>query len=258
LSDHSAVEPITIAINAGASMKRGEAVIGGQYWQQEGRSMTAVNGILEGMPNTRTPAILSAAVEAVVWKHPVEAVTPEGKRCSPRTVFYPADMPPIAEELGEFVSHSSDLEEGKHVAYAAIAEKVGEMDPLPNFFRDDSDMIRNDPILSVDVPRMLNTAAQVSVGCRDFVLENGPDVLHSSDEDAPEDDRGDVLTGMYIGDLKTRVTLSQSEVASQKAAVHALKSHGFWVNSDAPDSTSTTSYYPILQPSGPDSMRIPI
>jgi hypothetical protein len=124
LSDHSAVETTTIAINAADSLKQGEAVLGGQYWQQQSHHMAAVNGIPDGMPNTRASAILSAAVEAVVWKHPIETTTPEGKRCSARIVFFPADMPPIAEELQAFKAGRSELEEGKHVAYAVFAKKM--------------------------------------------------------------------------------------------------------------------------------------
>jgi hypothetical protein len=71
--------------------------------------MTAANKIIDEMPNTRTSAILSAAAEAVAWKHPAELVTPESKRQSQRMVFYPADMPSIAEELDSFVAHPSEL-----------------------------------------------------------------------------------------------------------------------------------------------------
>jgi hypothetical protein len=90
---------------------------------------------------------------------------------------------------------------------------------------------------------LLNTAAQVSVGSRDFVLENGPDVMNSSVEDSPQDERGDELTGMYTNGLKAPVILSQSEIARQRAAAEGLKQLGWgkWINSDAPDSTSTTS-----------------
>jgi hypothetical protein len=65
LSGLNASAEIIIGINAGESMQRGEAILGGQYWQQERRSMTAVNGVLDGMSNTRTSAILSAAAGAV-------------------------------------------------------------------------------------------------------------------------------------------------------------------------------------------------
>jgi hypothetical protein len=122
LSEMNVTESITIAVNAGGSMKKGEAILGGQYWQQEGRSMTAVNGVIEGMPNARQSAILSAAAEAIEWKHPIEPVTSEGKRQSSRIVFYPADMPQIAEELDEFSRNPSELEDGKHIAYSSRSQ----------------------------------------------------------------------------------------------------------------------------------------
>jgi hypothetical protein len=61
LSEMNATDSIVIAINAGQPMRRGEEVMGGQYWQQGGRRMTASNHILQGMPNTRTSAILPGA-----------------------------------------------------------------------------------------------------------------------------------------------------------------------------------------------------
>jgi hypothetical protein len=45
-----------------------------ELWLQEDPSMTAVNGTIDGMPNTRESAILAAATEAVEWKHPIEPV----------------------------------------------------------------------------------------------------------------------------------------------------------------------------------------
>jgi hypothetical protein len=126
LSGLNATESITIALNAGESMKRGEAILGGQYWQQEGRAMTTVNRILDGMPNTRTSAVLSAAVEAVTWKHPIETVSPDGKRVSPRMIFYPRGMPQIAEELDKYLKNHSELEDGKHISYSVIVEKAAE------------------------------------------------------------------------------------------------------------------------------------
>jgi hypothetical protein len=114
-------------------------------------------------------------------------------------------MPPIAEELEAFMSDRSELEEGKHVAYAVLAEKVTEMDPPPTFCREDDDMVRNDPVLSEAVPKMLNIAAQISVGNREFVLENGPDVMNSSDEDAPHEEHGEELTRMYVNGFKAPV-----------------------------------------------------
>jgi hypothetical protein len=238
-------------------MKRGEAILGGQYWQQERRSMTAVNGVLDGMTNTRTSAILSAAVEAVTWKHPIEAATPEGKRQSSRIIFYPADMPPFEEEIDAFLKNPSDLEDGKHIAYSMIAEKCAAFESSPRFHRSDSGFVQSDPILADKVPQILSAAAQVSVGSRNFVLEEGPDVMNSSDEDSPQDECGDELTGVYPSGLKSPVVLSQSAVARQRAAAEQLKRIGWgkWINSDAPDLTSTTSDCSQSGPSSPASTR---
>jgi hypothetical protein len=46
-------EQVISCVNAGASMKHHEAAIGGQLWQQGYRKMTAVNGVIEGLSNTR-------------------------------------------------------------------------------------------------------------------------------------------------------------------------------------------------------------
>jgi hypothetical protein len=97
LSGLNAAEVITVCVNA--SMKRNKTVLGGQDWQQEGRSMTAVNGSIDGMPNTRESAILAAAVEAVEWKHHIEPVSDDGKRLGSKMVIYPAEMPQLEEAM---------------------------------------------------------------------------------------------------------------------------------------------------------------
>jgi hypothetical protein len=72
LSGMSSSGTITVCINSGPTMKKNEPVIGGQFWQQENRSMAAVNGVIPGTPNTRESVILAAAVEAVEFTHPIE------------------------------------------------------------------------------------------------------------------------------------------------------------------------------------------
>jgi hypothetical protein len=69
---------------------------------------------------------------------------------------------------------------------------------------------------------------QVATGNRKLVLENGRDVLNSSDEDHEE-----VLKGMYQGGLKAPVVLSQEEVARQRAFASYAKSVGYgaWIES---------------------------
>jgi hypothetical protein len=82
---------------------------------------------------------------------------------------------------------------------------------------------------------MLNTAAQVSVGSRDLVLENGPDTMSSSDEDSKTEEHGEVLTGMCTEGLKAPVLISQAEVARQKAAWFYAQSqrYGGGISSDS-------------------------
>jgi hypothetical protein len=60
LSGVTSTGTITVCINAGASMKRNETILGGQLWLHEDRSMTAVNGNIDGMPNTRESVILGS------------------------------------------------------------------------------------------------------------------------------------------------------------------------------------------------------
>jgi hypothetical protein len=208
---------------------------------QEGRSMTAVNGVIDGMPNTRESAILAAAAEAVEWRHPIEAVTADGKRATPKVIIYPAEMPQFAEAMDEFLNNPSEYEDGSHIAFIKIIEKCADYQSIPRFLREDCEAIRSDTELATKVPIWMNTAAQVSVGSRDYVLENGPDVMNSSDEDSPKEEHGEALTGMYTEGLKAPVMLSQSEVAHQKAAAAALKSIGFGnlIDSDIPACSSS-------------------
>jgi hypothetical protein len=253
LSGMTSSGAITICINAGASMKRNETILGGQLWLQEDRSMTAVNGTIDGMPNTRESAILAVAVEAVEWKHPIEPVSVDGKRVTSRMVIYPAEMPLLEVAMIEFSQNPSEQEDGSHIAFSKILDKCAEYESSQRFFREDSSEILNDPELAVAVPIWMNTAAQVSVGGRDLVLENGPDTMKSSDEDSPTEEHGDKLTGMYVGNIKAPVVLSQSEVARQKAMADYAKSVGYgkWISSDA--HTSESSDWSRSVPNSPAS-----
>jgi hypothetical protein len=85
LSEMNDAEQVIICVNAGASMKRHEEVIAGQFWQQGERQMTAVNRVIDGMANTRESAILSAAVDAVEWNHATEPE--EGTRQQQRIII---------------------------------------------------------------------------------------------------------------------------------------------------------------------------
>jgi hypothetical protein len=218
LSGMTSTGTVTVCINAGASMKRNKTILGGQLWSQDDRSMTAVNGIIDGMPNTRESSLLAAAVEAVEWKHPTEPISEDGKRVTSRVVIYPAEMPQLEEAMDEFSRNPSEKEDGSHIAFSKILEKCAEYESTPRFLREDSSEIPSNPELATAVPAWMNTSAQVSVGGRDLVLENGHNTMNSSDEDSSTEEHGDNLTGVYVGDLSAPVLLSQSQVARQKGA----------------------------------------
>jgi hypothetical protein len=86
------VELITISAHSGQSKKKSEPILGDQFWKRGERNMTATNNIIEGMPNTCEGAILSAAVEAVEWRHPTEPEV-EGKRSERGVIIYPSEIP---------------------------------------------------------------------------------------------------------------------------------------------------------------------
>jgi hypothetical protein len=210
-------------VNAGASMTRHEAAIGVQFWQQGERKMTAVNGVLEGMANTRESAILSAAVEAVEWRHCLEPE--DGPRSCQLVIVYPSKLP----QLGEVLSTQDpnlDPEDGHPIAYSKILEGCKQYENPPRFYREDCDEIKSDPTLSASVPLWMNTTAQVSTGGRQLVLENGADVLNPSNEDSENEDHGyegpnTCTKGM--DPKKGPLKLTQTQVAVQKAAAAMQK-----------------------------------
>jgi hypothetical protein len=255
LSGMSSTGLVTVCINASDSLKRGQSIIGGQFWHQEGRSMTATNPIMDGMLNTRHVAILSAAAEAVEWTNPMETVSPEGKRQASRVIVYPADIPLIEPAVEEFAQNPSAREDGSHIAYTKILSNVMKFEQLPRILTEDSSELSGTD-LGAAAPIWLNTADQVSVGGRSLVHEDGPNIMNSDEEDSPKEEHGDELTGMYTDGLKAPVILAQSQVAFQKARTAALKSPGFWVNSES-NCPSSSESEPFSQsaPSSPNGSR---
>jgi hypothetical protein len=176
LSEMNSTELVTTYVNAGASMKRRDAVIGGQFWQQGDRKMTAVNGGIEGMANTRESAILSAAAEAVGWRHAAEP--------GQRVIIYPAEVPQLEEAMNAFAQNQIPLEDGDDIALSKMLEGSRQFENSPRFFREDGEEIRSNPEFATSVPLWMNIAAQASTEGRQLVLENGSDVMNSSDEDS--------------------------------------------------------------------------
>jgi hypothetical protein len=82
-------DQVVICVNGSEEMKRGEEAVGGQFWMQGERQMPASNRAIEGMAETRESATLSAAAEAVAWRHASES---DGPRKRQRVIIYPKEM----------------------------------------------------------------------------------------------------------------------------------------------------------------------
>jgi hypothetical protein len=203
-------DQLIICVNGSEEMKRNESSIGGQLWIQGERQMTAANLVLEGMANTKEGAVLTAAVEAVTWKHTLEP--DDGPRKGQRVVIYPKEMTQLEAVLSTG-DPSIDSVDGRPIAYT------------PVFLKEDSPQVTTSENAD-KVPVWMNIAAQVAIGNRRMVLEDGPDVMNSDDDDAIEDVKPDEEKGMYTAEMdpeKGPVKLSQAQVATEKAAAHAMK-----------------------------------
>jgi hypothetical protein len=173
--------------------------------------MTAYNMPYPGMTNTRESAILSAVAEAVTWKHALEK---DGPRRGQRVVVYPKELSQLDQVLNSGDPNVGN-EDGHPIAYSAILQMIPSFENPPLFFREDHDRITSDPMLSLEVPKWLNTAARVATGSRRRVLEDGRDVMNSDEEDALRDEHGEELSGVYAPGC---ASLDQSKMTSEQAA----------------------------------------
>jgi hypothetical protein len=180
---------LVICVNGSEEMKPQETSIRGQIWIQGERMMTASNVVCEGMANGREEAILSAAVEAVEWKHATLELE-DAPRKGQRVVIYPKEMTQLEQVLSTG-DPSIDSGNGHLIAYARLFQASQSFENPPLFLKEDSEQITSDPVLAAHVPVWMNTAAQVATGNRKLVLEDGPDKMNSDDDDALEDVKPD-------------------------------------------------------------------
>jgi hypothetical protein len=90
---------ITVCINSGPTMKKNEPVIGGQFWQQENRSMSAVNGVIPGTPNTRESVIRESVIlESVILAAEVSRVDVMEEQRADFARFHPHWMYVVADD----------------------------------------------------------------------------------------------------------------------------------------------------------------
>jgi hypothetical protein len=209
-------EPVFVCINSSEEMKREEQAIAGQLWVQGNRQMTASNIAPQGMASTRDSALIYAAAEAVTWNH---ASQPDSPRKGQRVIIFPKD---------EFLATSDpnvDPEDGHPIAYEAVLRESQKFETTPLFLREDCDRVVNDPLLAANVPEWLAKSRQVETGNRRRVLEDGDDVMSSSDEDDPKM-KPDVLTGVCTAEMDPKAgprVLTQSQAAYQRAVGKARK-----------------------------------
>jgi hypothetical protein len=221
LAEMSTEERVTVCVDSSEEMKRNEEAIAGQLWIQGDRQMTAYNRVPDSMANTQESAILAAAAEAVSWRHALEL---DGPRKSQRVVIYPKEVSQLEEVLSAG-DPNIDSADGHSVAYEIILQKSQEFANPPIFLNEENARSVDDPYIAQNVSEWMAVTKQLATGNRRCVLEDGADKMNSSDEDDP-DMKPDVLTGMYTSEMdpeKGPIQLSQSQVAAQKAAAHALK-----------------------------------
>jgi hypothetical protein len=183
--------------------------------------MTASNKVLDGMANTRESAVLSAAVEAVNWRHAGE---PSGPRKGQRVIIFPNELPQLEAVLSSN-DPNVDPEDGHPIAYEAILQCRQQFERPPVLLKEDSEPVLGNPFMAEKVQAWMATSKQVAVGNRRRVLENGDDKMNSSDED-DEHMKPDELTDTYTSEMDPKAgphKLTQKQAAYQRATGRARK-----------------------------------
>jgi hypothetical protein len=197
--------------------------------------MTAANPVIKGDPRSREAAILSAVYEAVSWRHSIENAI-EGPRNGQRVVFYPQEITGLSQVLtSRNVTVDDDLEDNSEL-YEAILNESDQFECPPLFMREDCDELTSHPVWALKIGQWMITAARVATGSRPRVLEDGPDVMNSDDEDSKKDEHGEELTGMYANGCST---LEEARMTEQQAQVQRA-SVTFSSSLALPKSTSPT------------------
>jgi hypothetical protein len=176
---------------------------------QSDRHMTAANAVIIGDPRSREAAVY----EAVSWRHSLENAI-DGPRKGQRVVIYPKELTGLAQVLvSRNVIVPDDLEDHSGL-YSAILQESDLFECPPIFMREDCDQLTSHPVWALNIAKWMITAARVATGSRRRVLEDGPDVMNSDDEDAKKEDHGEVLTEMYAAGCSS---LEQARISEQQA-----------------------------------------
>jgi hypothetical protein len=167
-------------------------------------------------------------------------------------VIYPKELSQL-EAVSSSGDPNVDSEDGNLIAYSAVLQAAQSYERPPLFLREDHDSIISDPIKAKKVPGWMNAAAKVATGNRRRVLEDGPDVMNSDDEDALKEEHGDELQGMYTTGMdleKGPVKLTQAQVAVEQAAAKTIPSSQTPVSGSSDDDDPKGSEYVWSQTKG--------
>jgi hypothetical protein len=111
--------------------------------------------------------------------------------------------------------------------------------------REDCDQLTSHPVWSTKIAQWMITAARVATGGRRRVLEDGPDVMNSDDEDAKKEEHGEELTGMYGQGCTSldQARMSEQQAQMQRAAASFTSSLALF--SSEPERKATPLASPV-------------
>jgi hypothetical protein len=160
--------------------------------------MTAANPVIYGDRTSKEAAILSAVYEAVSWRHTLENGI-EGQRKGQRVVIYPKELTGLSQVITtRNVVVQDDVEDHAEL-YAGILKKCDEFENPPIFMTEDCDQLIANPAWSSKIGEWMAIAARAATGGQRRVLEDGPDVMRSDDEDSKVEEHGEELHDCFVG-----------------------------------------------------------
>jgi hypothetical protein len=128
-------------------------------------------------------------------------------------VIYPKELTGLAQAVSSRDVMVPDDTEDHSELYSAIINESDQFEHPPVFMREDCDQLTNHPVWALKIGQWMLRAARVATGSRPRVLEDGPDVMNSDDEDSKKDEHGDELTGTFVGCS----SLEQARITEQQA-----------------------------------------
>jgi hypothetical protein len=205
------------------------------------------------MSNDATSVCLAAVAEAVEWSHVLENCLP--KRTTQRVVIYPPSLSKL-ETVLVTGNIGLDMENGHDTAYQRILSACSKCECPPVFFPSDSHDFGG-LLISEKVQVWMHTAAQVSIGGRKQVPENGADSC-DSESDSENEDHTEVLSGMHTKDIPLdakgqpidpRYKLSVEQASALRAQAARLESESLRsaTQASAAGTQMPTTHFPTLR-----------